>query len=185
MNARTRNWLVRATVVAALGVVVLLGWLHRDTVPVQSGLPAPGFSAPSLRGDTVELESLRGKVVLLNAWATWCEPCRWEMPAMERLYEQYGGKGLVVVAVSQDQEPGPDAVEGGTLKDVAGFVAENHLTFPVLLDPKARLTRIYGIVGLPTTFLIDRQGRIVRKVLGPARWDEPPYSKEIQRLLGG
>ncbi|HEX9107921.1 MAG TPA: TlpA disulfide reductase family protein, partial [Longimicrobiales bacterium] len=164
---------------------VLLGWLHRDTVPVQSGLPAPAFGAPSLRGDTLQLESLRGKVVLLNAWATWCEPCRWEMPAIERLYQQYGSKGLVVVAVSQDQAPGPDALEGGTLQNVASFVAQNGLTFPVLLDPRGRLQQLYGIVGLPTTFIIDRQGRIVRKVLGPARWDEPPYSREIQRLLGG
>jgi len=185
MNARTRNWLVRGTVVAALGVVVLLGWLHRDTVPVQPGLAAPAFGAPSLRGDTVELESLRGKVVLLNAWATWCEPCRWEMPAIQRLYDEFGSRGLVVLAVSQDEAPGPDAIEGGTLKDVAGFVAQNHLTFTVLLDPRRRLQQIYTIVGLPTTFIIDRQGRIVRKVLGPARWDEPPYSREIQRLLGG
>ena len=185
MRARTRNWLVRATVVAALGVVVLLGWLHRGSVPLQPGSLAPEFRAPSLRGDTLALSSLRGHVVLLNAWATWCTPCRWEMPEMEQLYRRLAGQGLVVVAVSQDEAPGPDATGGGTLGDVAGFVHENHLTFPVLLDPARRLQQLYDIVGLPTTFLIDRQGRVVRKVLGPARWDEPPYRDEILRLLGG
>ncbi len=185
MRARTRNWLVRGMVVAALGVVVLLGWLHRGSVPVQAGAPAPDFRAPSLGGDTLALASLRGRVVLVNAWATWCSPCRWEMPAIENLYQRLGGRGLVVVAVSQDEAPGPDATFGGTLGDVAGFVRENHLTFPVLLDPGRRLAQLFGIVGLPTSILIDRRGRIVRKVLGPARWDQAPYADEIQRLLGG
>ncbi len=185
MRARTRNWLVRGMVVAALGVVVVLGWLHRGSVPVQQGAPAPEFRAPSLRGDTLALSALRGRVVLLNAWATWCTPCRWEMPEIEALYQRLAGKGLVVVAVSQDEAPGPDAMYGGTLADVAGFVSENHLTFPVLLDPGRRLAQLFGIVGLPTSILIDRHGRIARKVLGPARWNEPPWADEVQRLLGG
>lgn len=185
MRARTRNWLARGMVVAALGVVVLLGWLHRGSVPLQAGSMVPEFQAPSLRGDTLALSSFRGRVVLLNAWATWCVPCRSEMPEIEALYQRFSSRGFVVVAVSQDEAPGPEATDGGTLGDVAGFVSVNHLTFPVLLDPARRLAQRFDIVGLPTSFLIDRRGRIVRKVLGPARWNEPPYADEVQRLLGG
>jgi peroxiredoxin len=185
MRARTRNGLIRGSVVAALGVVVLLGWLNRGTVPVQAGQPAPELRFASLAGDTVSLSSLRGRVVLLNVWATWCTPCRWEMPAIQRLYQRLGERGLVVLAVSEDDAGAPGGAAGGTLSDVAPFVRENRLTFPVLLDPRGRTPQLYGIAGLPTTFVIDRRGRIVRKVLGPVRWDEPPYSAEIERLLEG
>ncbi len=183
MRARTRNWLLRGSAVGALAVVLLLAWVHRGTMPVQEGQKAPDFRAPNLAGDTVALSALRGRVVLLNAWATWCEPCRWEMPALERLYQKLGPRGLVVLAVSED-EIGP-ASPGDPTGDVARFVSENQLTFTVLLDPKTRLQSAFGISGLPTTLLIDRRGRVVRRLLGPARWDEPPYSAEIERLLEG
>ena len=183
MRARTRNWLLTGSVVGAFAVVLLLAWLHRGNVPVQEGQRAPDFRAPSLRGDTVALSALRGRVVLVNAWATWCVPCRWEMPAIERLYQRLGPRGLVILAVSED-EIGP-ASPGDPTGDVARFVTENGLSFTVLLDPRGQLQESFGIAGLPTTFLIDRQGRIVRRVLGPAHWDEPPYSAEIERLLEG
>lgn len=185
MTGRTRRLLVEGTVVAALAVVVVLAWLHRGAVPLQQGGMAPDFRAPSLRGDTVALSSLRGRVVLLNVWATWCPPCRWEMPALQRLYQRLGPRGLVIVAVSEDEASGPGAAYGGTLGDVPGFVRDNALTFTVLLDPRGALERLYGVDGLPTSFIIDRSGRVVRRVLGPARWDEPPYSAEIERLLEG
>ncbi len=183
MRARTRNWLLSGTALGAFAVVLLLAWLHRGTVPVQEGQGAPDFRAPSLRGDTIALSSLRGHVVLVNAWATWCVPCRWEMPAIERLYQRLGPRGLVILAVSED-EIGPASPDDPT-GEVARFVTENKLTFTVLLDPARRLEDAYGLAGLPTTFLIDRRGRIVRRVLGPAHWDQPPYSAEIERLLEG
>lgn len=185
MRARTRNWIVRGSVVAALGVVILAAWLNRGSVPVQKGAPAPEFRFPSLKGDTVALSALRGRVVLLNVWATWCTPCRWEMPAIQRLYDRLGPRGLVVLAVSEDMEPGPGADFGGTSMDVVPFVRDNRLSFTVLLDPHNRAQDLYGLTGLPTTFVIDKSGRIVRRVLGPAKWDEPPYSAEIERLLEG
>jgi peroxiredoxin len=185
MTGRTRRLLIQGTVVAALAVVVVLAWLHRGTVPVQQGHIAPDFRAATLRGDTVALSSLRGRVVVLNVWATWCPPCRWEMPALQRLYQRLGPRGLAVVAVSEDEASGPGADFGGTLGEVPGFVRDNALTFTVLLDPHRSLQDLYGLDGLPTTFVIDRRGRVVRRVLGPARWDQPPYSAEIERLLEG
>jgi thiol-disulfide isomerase/thioredoxin len=183
MRARTRNRLVRGSVLGALAVVVVLAWQHRGTIPVQEGGRAPEFRAPALRGDTLALASLRGSVVLVNLWATWCEPCRWEMPELERLYRRLGPRGLVVVAVSEDEAP-PGGV-AGLRRDLAGFTSARGISFPVLLDPEGRLGRLFGVSGLPTTFLIDRDGRVVRRVLGPARWDAPPYSSQIERLLEG
>lgn len=179
-----RIWLVRALVVAALVAVVALGWLNRERGAVQPGHMAPAFAATTLGGDTVSVASLRGKVVLVNAWATWCVPCRDEMPALERLYRTYRSKGLVVLAVNQDEMPTIGGPTTGYLTgEVRGFVADMRLSFPVLLDPSNRLRDTYGYVGLPTTFLLDRDGRVVQKVLGAKEWDRPPYSTQVQALL--
>jgi len=164
----------------ALGVVALLlffGWQRRDRfAPAVVGEPAPGYAAPTLDGDTLALEALRGRVVLLNVWATWCAPCRVEMPALDRLYRQYRDDGLVVVAVSVDA--GSDAA-----RLVRRFVADLGLAFPVLLDPAGTVQDRFGVNGLPTTFLIDRTGRIRARLLGPAAWDRPPHTDDVRRLL--
>lgn len=176
--------LVRGLVVAAIAVIVVLGWLHRSRGTVASGSHAPDFAFPSLTGDTVSLRSLRGKVVLVNAWATWCRPCRDEMPALQRLYRELGPKGLVVLAVSQDQLPtigGP--LTGSVLGPVREYVASMGLTFPVLLDPAGRLAEQYRFPGLPTSYVIDRDGRVARMEIGARAWDEPPYRAQIERLL--
>lgn len=183
MNARTRNWLIRGSVIAALAVVILLGWLNRSRVPVQRGQAAPDFRAPMLGGGTVTLSSLKGRVVLVNIWATWCGPCRWEMPAMQRLYSRLAPRGLAILAVSQDEPAAPGAAYGGTQGDVVPFVARNGITFTVLLDPHGDIEDLYGVTGLPTTFILNKRGEIVGKVLGPAEWDRPPRSTEIERLL--
>jgi peroxiredoxin len=176
--------LVRGLVVAAIAVVVVLGWLHRSRGTVASGSHAPDFAFPSLKGDTVSLRSLRGKVVLVNAWATWCRPCRDEMPALQRLYEALGPKGLVVLAVSQDELPtigGP--LTGSVLGPVREYVAAMGLTFPVLLDPAGRLADAYGFPGLPTSYVIDKAGRVARMEIGARPWDEAPFRTQIERLL--
>ncbi len=184
MTRQTRDWLVRGTVVAALAVVVVLGWRSQRGGPIVAGSRAPEFRAESLAGDTISLASLRGHVVLLNAWATWCAPCREEMPALEKLYRELGPKGLRVVAVSEDAAPaGVEAA--ASRRDVASFARELGLTFPVLLDPSGRLQEGWGIIGLPTTYLIGRDGRVVRRLLGPKQWDAPPYSTELRSLLEG
>jgi cytochrome c biogenesis protein CcmG/thiol:disulfide interchange protein DsbE len=135
---------------------------------------APDFAVPDLAGQAVRLSALRGKVVVLNLWTTWCPPCREEMPSMERLYQKLGPKGLVLLAVSQDD--GGQAV-------VEPFVKGLGLTFPVLVDPQHQVGSAYGVWGYPETFIIDREGRIAERVIGPRTWDAPAQVEALERLL--
>jgi len=186
MVDRTRDLLLRAVVFLGLLVVLVLGWTVRGSfTPAVHGEAAPAYEALSLQGEPVSLESLRGKVVLFNVWATWCPPCRWEMPAMERLHQELGGEGLEVVAVSVDAATGRLPTFGGPTEEVRSLVHELGLTFTILLDPASEVQRRFGVQGLPTTFLIDRQGRIVERILGPRHWDQPPEIDRIRALLGG
>jgi peroxiredoxin len=179
-----RRWLPRGVVLAVVAGLMLFGWRARDRfTPVAAGALAPAYAAPSLRGDTVSLAALRGRVVLLNVWATWCAPCLREMPAMHRLQAALRDDGLEVVAVSVDAvAPGPDRLERARAR-VGAYVDELGVDFTVLLDPAGEVQRLFGVTGLPTTFLIDRDGRIAAKVLGAVDWDEPPHLDRVQRLL--
>ncbi len=157
----------------ALGVGVLL---MEDIKQVQPGVEAPNFSAVNLvTGDSVTLADYRGEVVLLNLWATWCGPCRWEMPSMERLYQKLGPAGLKIVAVSVDQVSGDEVME---------FANELQLTFDILHDRGGQIEIDYQATGLPETVIIDRQGVIVHKAIGPVEWDEPVQQARLRRLLG-
>lgn len=179
MTQRTRNTVVTAIVLVGVGALLSVNWSRRDRFnPPETGGQAPEFVATTLTGEDVSLDAFRGQVVLLNIWATWCGPCIWEMPALERLHQEMAGDGLAVVAVSVDRAAG--SLGGG---DVQAFVREHDLTFTVLHDPSGKIERQYEVAGLPTTYLIDRQGRVREKVLGPAKWDEPPYAPRIRRLL--
>ncbi len=181
MSERWKDWLVMGTFVGGIGLLVVVGWFGRDrSEPAAAGDMAPAFAVQDVQGDTVRLADFAGQVILLNVWATWCPPCRREMPSMERLYRAHRGDGLRVVAVSVDEPAG-----GRTMRElVAEFVDAYDLTFPVLLDPGGRSVElVYGTPGLPTTFLIDRDGRIRRRLVGGAAWDQPPYSRMVQRLL--
>jgi peroxiredoxin len=186
VSPKTRNFIIRGSVTAGLAVLLFLGWLNRDRfAPVESGTTAPAFTARALDGRQVSLEDFKGKVVVLNVWATWCGPCRVEMPALERLYQQLGSKGVVVLAVSIDVAKGKTDGFGNPGGDVAEFVKKLNLTFPIGLDPEQKVKQLYGITGLPTTYIIGRDGKVVEKKLGPARWDEPPYVDRIRALAGG
>ena len=128
------------------------------------GTPAPPLRLPALQGGEVALESYRGRVVLVNFWATWCPPCVEEMPSLERLHRALGGEGLVVLGVSVDQD-------GAALES---FVRRAGVTFPMLRDPGGRgPTAAWRTTGYPETFVLDGTGKIVRKIVGPARWDTP------------
>jgi DsbE subfamily thiol:disulfide oxidoreductase len=134
---------------------------------------APDFTLPDPRGKKVSLRDYRGKVVFLNFWATWCESCREEMPSMERLYQEFKGKGLEIVAVNvKDKRP-----------DALAFVKELKLNYPVLMDPEGEVGLLYGAFGLPVTYLIDRKGIVLARLWGPADWHGPGARKLIRELV--
>lgn len=134
----------------------------------------PSVILPTLQGKPFSLSELKGKLILVNFWATWCLPCQWEMPLMEKLYQAYKAKGFVVVAISLDQE-GAAVVEP--------FVKERKLTYPVLLDPSLKGARQFGVIGLPATFLVGPDGFIKGVTYGPKEWDGPEARALIESLL--
>jgi peroxiredoxin len=138
------------------------------------GTTAPEFSLSDLAGGTVRLANLKGRIVFLNVWATWCEPCREEMPAMQTLYGRLRGPDFEMLAVSADQGAG---------EAVGRFVRDLGLTFPVLLDPELQVVGRYGVTGYPETFVIDRNGRVVAHEIGPRAWDAPATLAAFQRLI--
>jgi thiol-disulfide isomerase/thioredoxin len=128
-------------------------------------VPAPSAAFQALEGGETRFADFRGKVVLVNFWATWCAPCVREMPSLERLHQALAGEGFAVLAISQDR---------GGASVVAPFLARLDLQrLPVYLDPKGKLARAFALKGLPTSFVIDRRGRVVAGLVGPAEWDSP------------
>jgi len=185
MSERTRNRLFLGFVLGAITTLVAIGWTERARFgPLETGARAPAFEGRTLDGQPVSLRDLRGRVVVLNVWATWCAPCVQEMPALERLHRALAPEGLAVIGVNVDAAPTLLEGAGLRLEDrVAAFVEELGLTFPIWLDSERAIEKAYRITGLPTTFVIDRNGRIVRQDRGAVAWDEPPHSTQIRELL--
>ena len=167
-------WLGGGVLVIALALV-FLGEVAPE--PLVRGSRAPDFEAPLLDGRTpVTLEQYRGKVVLINFWATWCKPCEEEMPAMERLYQALRADGFELLAVSVDKGA----------PEVASFRDRMALTFPILLDPDEAVSKgLYQSAGYPESLLIDRNGVVVERYVGPREWDDPAYVERIRDLLRG
>lgn len=163
-----RRVLLLALVVIGLGVLLTL---VRAPTPEQRA--APDFVLPDLNGQVVRLSQLRGKVVLLNVWATWCPPCRKEMPTMEALYQKMKDTDFVMLAASQD-------VDGKNT--VAPYLQEGGLTFPVLLDVNGEIGKKYKVTGYPETYIIDRQGNIVHHHIGYNDWSQPAVETALRRL---
>lgn len=155
-----------------LYILVLIAgasWVALSTVPsvsnADSNGPAPqvGFAAPDFtlktsEGDTYVLSELKGQAILVNLWATWCPPCRAEMPAIEKMYQEYKEQGFVVLAVNSTVQDNP--------LNIAPFLDEYNLTFPVLLDETGDVSRMYQVRSLPSSFFINRQGIITEVVVG-------------------
>ena len=131
------------------------------------------FGATTLAGTTVRLSELRGQVVFLNFWATWCVPCKAEMPAMERVHQAFRGQPFRMLAVNLQESPAT----------IRKFADELRLTFDIVLDPTGEIARTYSVNNLPLTYLIDRRGRIVARALGERPWDEAPYMAYLRDLL--
>ena len=172
-----------------LGLLVVAAWVGRDRFrPLTVGDRAPNFTAQTLEGEPVELEDYRGKVLLVNVWATWCAPCREEMPSMETLYRELGGEDFEILAVSIDAARGETDAQGrdGASKErLRSFAEQLDLTFPILHQPSGTIQELYQTTGVPESFIIDRNGVIVRKVAGATVWDHGNYREFVQRLLDG
>jgi peroxiredoxin len=134
---------------------------------------ADDFTLPTPEGGSFRLSEQRGKVVLVNFWATWCPPCLEEMPAMERLWRRHKDAGFVLLAISLDSDP----------KKVSPFVSAHTFTFPVAVDPKMTVAERYGVRALPSSFVIDRDGTVMGIALGPRAWDGPAAHGLLQAML--
>lgn len=161
-----RRWLV------LLGVAVLAGLFARGVVALNNQKtatvdePAPDFSLPDLAGRPTKLSDFRGQVVLINMWATWCPPCRDEMPALQRLHEESGGR-VKILAVNRAEPVEP----------VKKFVEKYGITFTVLMDKEDRLIRTYTVTGIPESFFVDAKG-VLR-----AKWVGPMTLEQMRRLV--
>ncbi|MDR0403212.1 MAG: TlpA family protein disulfide reductase [Treponema sp.] len=137
----------------------------------------PGFSAPLANvpgsSGSARLEDYRGKVLFLNLWATWCGPCRAEMPSMEKLYRRFREQGLEMLALNIQEQKA----------DVEAFMRRNGLTFPAALDADGRIARQYGVMGIPTSYILDRQGRVILRLVGSINWDDPKIFAAFEALL--
>jgi len=145
-------------------------------VGVDVGAQAPDFTLTDLQGQKVKLSQFRGQVVLVNFWATWCPPCREEMPSMEGLHRKFKDQGLVLLALNADEDGAPA---------VKNFLKGKNYTFPILLDTAADVQNLYQVFRFPETFIIDRNGNIVDHVIGARNWMSGTLVKRINFLLNG
>ena len=175
-----QQWGIVAGIVLLLAGVLAAGvhFLGDELFPVSVGSKAPPIEGVTLDGKKTpkQLADYKDKVVLLNVWATWCEPCRVEMPSIEKLHNEFASQGLSVVAISVD-DPGAE-------QRILDFAKEYKLTFEVLHDPRQVTTRNYQITGYPETFIIARDGTIRRKLIGAADWSSDANRALIRELLG-
>ncbi len=181
MAERRKRWRLLAALLL-VGVLLALQWLiSRPKTPEIAALPperrqlfAIDFTLPTLQGATLRLSDLRGHVVLLNFWATWCYPCRAEMPSLNALYRAYRHAAFTIVAVASD-------VEGETA--VAPYVHKQALAFPILLDPENRLSARLHLPGIPTSYVLDKHGRIAALEVGARNWNGAHVRRLIEALL--
>jgi peroxiredoxin len=143
----------------------------------QQAMDAPEFSAENLDGRTISLSSQKGKVVLLNLWATWCPPCRAEMPSMEILYQKFKNKNFTILAVSTPTPPRE------TRKKVVEFIDEYNYTFPVLIDESKEISYQYGSGSIPTSWIIDAEGKVIGRFVGGMEWDSAAMIEIFEELI--
>ncbi len=175
-----RKQLAIGALVVGITAAVAYGathYLRKELFPVQLGSKAPDFTAYTLDSVPKEkkLADYRGQVLLINVWATWCLPCRVEMPSIEALHKAYAPKGLKVVAISIDDQ--------GTEPAIRAFAKQYGLTFEILHDPKGKITDDYDITGYPETFIIGKDGVIRKKLMSATDWNSPEARALVDRLL--
>jgi peroxiredoxin len=175
----THYWAFILVFLAVAGLLLLLSLKQNNPYlkfsPLKNGQPAPNFTLPGLDGKMVSLADYRGYVVLVNIWATWCPPCVDEMPSMEKLYQQLKDEKFEILAVSIDSL-GENAV--------AAFVKKYNLSFPALLDPDGTIKTLYQTTGVPESFIINKEGILVEKIIGPRDWSSPAVVRYLHSLIG-
>ena len=144
-----------------------------DLVGYRSGTKPPHFSGHTLDARPLSLTDLRGKVVIVNFWASWCLECRPEMPILEELHREFAWRGLAVIGINSREDK----------QTVARYAMELRLTFPLVLDQAGKNNRLYGVIGLPTSFVLGRDGRAVAFGVGPRQWGSPPARALVEALL--
>jgi len=169
---RARQWLLLA------GALLLLCAPAADAgpqtlPPLAQPLAAPGFELPDIDGKLHRLEDYRGKVVVLNFWATWCPPCRYEMPSMERARQKLIGDDIVILAINV----------GENADTIFEFTGSYPVEFPLLMDQQGTVVKQYPVVGLPTTYVINPQGLVSHRAVGSREWDDDELLNELRRLL--
>jgi peroxiredoxin len=179
MVAKPRWIFLVAASLLLLGVFLVIvqvrGGKAAPDVRPEVGYLAPDFALPDLDGRTVRLSDFRGqKAIFLNFWATWCIPCRQEMPTMEKAYQEYKSRGLEILAVSLD---------AGSKSVVKNFMYELNLNFPVVLDPDMEVLRLYRQFSIPASFLIDKQGIVRHREVGYRDWTTPESRKLLETAL--
>ena len=170
-----------AILVLILCLGILAGWgaddlfSKIDIKPIKDKRKLPNITLESLKGEKVELKSFKGKVIFLNFWATWCGPCKEEMPSMEALQQRFKDKDFLFLAISVDYEG------AGPVRD---FIAKQRYTFPVLIDQKGETLDLLDVKGIPTTFIIDRQRTMLGIAIGPRNWKSPEVTTLLNQLTG-
>ncbi|MFN3566065.1 MAG: peroxiredoxin family protein [Burkholderiaceae bacterium] len=171
MDANLRT-LVRCAARAWLAAALGLAAADAGATPTAAA-KAPDFTLPAIGGTNLRLQEQRGRVVMVNFWATWCGPCRVEMPHLNRLYDKYRGSGFVLLGVNIDEEP----------RKAADLAVKLGLRFPVLFDVEKKVSRLYDLSAMPSTVLIDRDGRVRYVHRGYRDGYEDTYEKQIRELL--
>jgi peroxiredoxin len=143
-------------------------------ISIKGDQKVPDFTLKDLNGKKVGIKQFKGKIILINFWATWCAPCKEEMPSMEILHRQFKDKNFVLLAVSVDY---------GEVKTIQEFVSKHQYTFPVLLDPKGEVFDLFNVRGIPTTFLVDKKGKMIGKAVGPRDWKSQEFFSFISLLI--
>ena len=167
--------------VIALGFAITFSLKQNDSIfkyskqiAIEEELPAPDFTLPGLNGELISLSEFKGNVVLVNIWATWCPPCVYEMPSMEKLHQQFKSEKFKILAISIDSQGA---------KAVAPFMKNHNLTFQALIDPAGTIRTSYGINSIPQSFIIDKQGHLLKKIIGPIDWATPEVFRFFRELF--
>lgn len=180
LAARTREGLRRCLPVPVLtltvsAAIILAACQGETRGPPTEGSPAPEYSATTLDGREVSLESLKGEPVLLNFWATWCTPCRKETPFLQSLHEEFADRGLQVVGVSMDSR--------GSAEEIRAFMDRYDVTYRILHDPASRAMDVFSVIGLPATYLLEADGTVRFVRIGPVAEDDREFMSALNQAL--